>query len=172
MTPAEMVREFHEALGLTVRSEPVACPPEFGLRQSLLREEVREWLEARAAGGRVGVAGELADVEYVTHGAAWTHGLDPLEPCLGLGLVQAMQAYCVAGSVTEVRDALSGVLGAVRREAALAGIALDAVIAEVHVANMRKLGADGKPILRADGKVTKPEGWVGPDVARVLGVSA
>lgn len=49
------------------------------------------------------------------------------------------------------------------------GIPLDRVIAEVHAANMRKFGPDGRPIaVREDGKVLKPDGWTGPDVAAVL----
>lgn len=46
------------------------------------------------------------------------------------------------------------------------GIPLDAVIAEVHAANMRKF--DDGVALRPDGKVTKPPGWQPPDVAAVL----
>ena len=41
------------------------------------------------------------------------------------------------------------------------GIDLDAVLDEVHASNMTKLGADGRPIRRADGKVLK-----GPDTGR------
>jgi predicted HAD superfamily Cof-like phosphohydrolase len=35
------------------------------------------------------------------------------------------------------------------------GIPIDTVFAEVHRSNMSKLGEDGKPVKRADGKVTK-----------------
>ena len=48
------------------------------------------------------------------------------------------------------------------------GIDLDAVIAEVHAANMRKLGPGGKPIYSDTGKVLKPEGWERADVHRIL----
>lgn len=34
----------------------------------------------------------------------------------------------------------------------------------VHEANMAKLGAEGRPLYGADGKVRKPDNWVGPDV--------
>lgn len=47
------------------------------------------------------------------------------------------------------------------------GIDLDAVMAEVHRANMAKLGPDGRPTV-VDGKVVKPEGWQKPNVAGVL----
>ncbi|WP_431945274.1 MazG nucleotide pyrophosphohydrolase domain-containing protein [Actinacidiphila sp. bgisy167] len=48
------------------------------------------------------------------------------------------------------------------------GIDLDEVIAEIHRANMSKLGPDGRPALRADGKVLKGEHYRAPDVAAVL----
>lgn len=49
------------------------------------------------------------------------------------------------------------------------GIDLDAVFAEVHRSNMRKLGEDGKPIYRAsDNKIRKPPNWQPPDIAGVL----
>ena len=41
---------------------------------------------------------------------------------------------------------------------------------EVHRTNMAKLGPDGKPIIRGDGKVTKPEGWQGPQLGPFVGV--
>jgi predicted HAD superfamily Cof-like phosphohydrolase len=33
----------------------------------------------------------------------------------------------------------------------------------VQAANMAKLGPDGKPIYKADGKTAKPEGWQAPE---------
>ena len=48
------------------------------------------------------------------------------------------------------------------------GIDLDAVLDEVHASNMTKLGADGRPIRRADGKVLKGPGYRPPDIAAVL----
>ena len=52
------------------------------------------------------------------------------------------------------------------------GFDLDAVVAEVHKANMTKVGADGKVLHREDGKILKGEGYVPPDVADVLGLRA
>jgi predicted HAD superfamily Cof-like phosphohydrolase len=48
------------------------------------------------------------------------------------------------------------------------GINLDRVLAEVHRANMSKLDADGRPLLREDGKVLKSALYRAPDVAGVL----
>ena len=50
------------------------------------------------------------------------------------------------------------------------GIDLDAVLAEVHRSNMSKLGADGKPILREDGKVLKGENYSPPNLKPLLGM--
>jgi predicted HAD superfamily Cof-like phosphohydrolase len=48
------------------------------------------------------------------------------------------------------------------------GIDLDAVLAEVHRANMSKLGPEGTPVRRADGKVMKGPHYRAPDIAAVL----
>lgn len=48
------------------------------------------------------------------------------------------------------------------------GIDLDAVLAEIHQANMSKLGPDGRPVYREDGKVLKGEHYRPPDIAAVL----
>jgi len=50
------------------------------------------------------------------------------------------------------------------------GIPLQKAWDEVQRCNMAKLGPDGKPIRRADGKVLKPEGWLPPDMYKVLGL--
>lgn len=52
--------------------------------------------------------------------------------------------------------------------ALIAGIDLDAAIAEVHRANMSKLGEDGKPILREDGKVLKGPNFRKPDLTAAI----
>ena len=45
------------------------------------------------------------------------------------------------------------------------------VFEEIQRSNMSKLGADGKPIYRADGKVLKGENYFRPDIASILGES-
>ena len=44
----------------------------------------------------------------------------------------------------------------------------DAALNAVHKSNMEKLGPDGKPVVRADGKILKPMDWSPPDLAGVL----
>lgn len=48
------------------------------------------------------------------------------------------------------------------------GIPLREVFAEVQRSNLAKLGPDGKPIIREDGKIIKPEDWTPPDIKGVL----
>jgi predicted HAD superfamily Cof-like phosphohydrolase len=51
------------------------------------------------------------------------------------------------------------------------GIPVDECFAEVHRSNMSKLGPDGKPIYRADGKVLKGPDYFEPDLRKVLGLN-
>jgi predicted HAD superfamily Cof-like phosphohydrolase len=48
------------------------------------------------------------------------------------------------------------------------GSVKEAAFEIVHASNMAKLGPDGKPILRADGKILKPEGWQPPDLSGLI----
>lgn len=43
-------------------------------------------------------------------------------------------------------------------------------LAEVHRSNMSKLGEDGKPIYREDGKILKGPNYTPPDLRKVLGL--
>src|SRR5688500_96789 len=47
------------------------------------------------------------------------------------------------------------------------GIDLDRVIPLVHASNMSKLGTDGKPVMRDDGKVLKGPNYTEPDLSFV-----
>jgi predicted HAD superfamily Cof-like phosphohydrolase len=64
----------------------------------------------------------------------------------------------------EMIDAIVDLLYVTYGAAVSMGIDLDPFFAEVHAANMRKVGGP----LREDGKRLKPPGWVGPNIDRVL----
>lgn len=70
----------------------------------------------------------------------------------------------------ETADALADIVYVAYGTAVQFGIDLDAVLAEVHRSNMSKLGPDGRPIVREDGKILKGPNYFPPDVAGVLGV--
>ncbi|RDG36998.1 pyrophosphohydrolase domain-containing protein [Streptomyces corynorhini] len=73
-----------------------------------------------------------------------------------------------AGSLDHLAHELADVVYVAYGTALLHGIDLDAVIAEIHRANMTKPGPDGLPVRRADGKVLKGPHYQAPDVAAVL----
>lgn len=73
-----------------------------------------------------------------------------------------------AGDVIGIADALADMAYVIHGTALAHGIDLNAVLAEVHRSNMSKLGADGNPVRREDGKVLKGPAYFPPDIARVL----
>jgi len=68
----------------------------------------------------------------------------------------------------EVADALADLLYVVYGAGGAFGINLDACFQEVHSSNMSKLGKDGKPIYREDGKVMKGPNFREPDLKSIL----
>jgi predicted HAD superfamily Cof-like phosphohydrolase len=70
--------------------------------------------------------------------------------------------------IVEVADALTDILYVVYGAGAAFGINLDECFSEVHKSNMSKLGPDGKPIYREDGKVIKGPDYFQPDLNKVL----
>jgi len=82
--------------------------------------------------------------------------------------VAELRAAVAAGDLVAVADALADIVYVACGTAHVLGIPFDEVFAEVHRANMSKLDADGKPVLRADGKVLKGPSYVPPDVAGAL----
>lgn len=73
--------------------------------------------------------------------------------------------------LTEIADALGDMAYIIAGTALEYGIPLDRVLDAIHASNMAKLGPDGKPIKRDDGKVIKPEGWRPPDIAAILSMT-
>ncbi|WP_190121395.1 MazG nucleotide pyrophosphohydrolase domain-containing protein [Streptomyces inusitatus] len=82
--------------------------------------------------------------------------------------VAEVEEVSVAGPLDSLAHELADVVYVAYGTALVHGIDLDAVLAEVHRANMSKLGPDGAPVLRADGKVLKGDHYRAPDIAEVL----
>lgn len=70
--------------------------------------------------------------------------------------------------IVEVADALTDILYVTYGAGHSFGINLDACFHEVQRSNMSKLGEDGKPIYRDDGKILKGPGYSEPDLKSVL----
>jgi predicted HAD superfamily Cof-like phosphohydrolase len=141
--PEALVRTFHETYALPVRQGPATVDHDrVHMRMALVAEELAELVAA--------VYGERAG-EHMT--AALTRAVaddDGVRDVVGAADALADLVYVVYGMALEC------------------GIPLADVLAEVQRSNLSKLGADGRPIYREDGKVLKGPGYHPPDVAGVL----
>ncbi len=71
-------------------------------------------------------------------------------------------------NLIEVADALTDLLYVIYGAGQAFGIDLDECFQEVHYSNMSKLGEDGRPIKREDGKVLKPDTYFPPNLKDIL----
>ena len=69
----------------------------------------------------------------------------------------------------QIADALTDLLYVVYGAGHSFGLDLDECFEEVHRSNMSKLGENGRPIYREDGKVMKGPGYFEPDLEGILG---
>ena len=69
----------------------------------------------------------------------------------------------------QIADALTDLLYVVYGAGHSFGLDLDECFEEVHRSNMSKLGENGRPIHREDGKVMKGPGYFEPDLEGILG---
>jgi predicted HAD superfamily Cof-like phosphohydrolase len=137
----EMVREFQEKFGHRMDKRPGTLDDDEDfqkMRLNLIKEEFAELLDA---------CGYL-------DAAALIENLD---------LQKSTE-----GDVIGIADALGDLEYVVNGMALSAGIPLPEVVAEIHRSNMTKLGRDGKPIIREDGKFLKGEDYEEPDLQAVL----
>jgi predicted HAD superfamily Cof-like phosphohydrolase len=148
-TIQEMVKEFHSTYGMPIQ---IDVPIYSGggviplnverrkMRLALVVEEFDELLEA---------SGLTVDDEnnIIKH---WT--LDEKNP-----------------NIVEMADALGDIVYVCYGMAIEMGFDLDEVISEIHRSNMSKLGVDGKPIYRDDGKVLKGPNYHKPEILNVIG---
>jgi predicted HAD superfamily Cof-like phosphohydrolase len=74
------------------------------------------------------------------------------------------------GDLVEVADAIGDLLYVVYGTADVMGIPIDKVFEEIHRSNMTKLTADGRVVLREDGKVLKGDRYEEPKLSKILGM--
>lgn len=72
------------------------------------------------------------------------------------------------GDIVGMSDAWADLVYVVYGAAITHGVDLDAVLAEVQRSNLSKLGADGLPLRREDGKILKGPNYSPPDIAAVI----
>ena len=141
--PEALVRRFHHVYGLPVQTDGASLEREsLDMRMSLIAEEFSELVGA--------VYGQAARAEIES------------------SYRRAVAADDGARDTVETADALADLIYVIYGMALETGIDLAAVLAEVQRSNMSKLGADGKPVYREDGKVLKGPGYFPPNVEAVL----
>jgi predicted HAD superfamily Cof-like phosphohydrolase len=135
------VREFHEAFGLPSYDQLfMPDAKRVALRLRLLREEMQEVEEELQR-----IQGKVNLHKYIS---AW----DVYQDLALLAKELSDLRYVIEGSELEF------------------GIPGDAVYAEVHRSNMSKLGPDGRPVRRHDGKVLKGPNYREADVLTAMGI--
>lgn len=82
--------------------------------------------------------------------------------------LEELHQAIIDDDLVEIADALTDLKYVVEGAAIEWGVPLDDCFAEVHSSNMSKLGEDGKPIHRADGKVLKGPNFWEPDLEGIL----
>ncbi len=71
------VAEFHQTFGIGMPEEPIVLPPDrLKLRETLIREELDEFIEAMQAGELHNAIKEAADLLYVVYGTFVEMGVD------------------------------------------------------------------------------------------------
>ena len=140
------VVEFHEAFGAPVAWSPTVPPPERRrLRCELMLEEVLEL--ADASGLQLWLDGSMLTREP---GRLRFRVADDKPDLVAAADALADIRYVTDGASLEW------------------GIPLEKCLREVHRSNMSKLGADGTPLLREDGKILKGPHFTPPALGDIL----
>ena len=150
---ANQVRTFHEFFECPIAEAPTSdvshmSDERIGLRLGLIIEEVRELLQDGF--------GIHVEYNFQTEGQPDTD--DVVEAVRGSYHRDVVEAVDALGDISYVCDGFALEMG----------VNLDEVVDEIHASNMTKLGEDGKPIYRSDGKVLKGPNYLKPDIASVI----
>lgn len=141
--PEALVRQFHATYHLPIRtSAPDVGIDRVHMRMALIAEEFAELVGA--------VYGEEA------------------EQTVTAAIETAVAQDDGTRDTVEAADALADLVYVIYGMALETGIPLDAVLRTVQRSNLSKLGPDGRPIYREDGKVLKGPGFFHPRIADVL----
>lgn len=143
--PKDLVVQFHETFNLPMFDGKANLDSSrLNMRMGLIAEEYTELVEA--------VYGEKAG-EIIRKANAKVFENDEKKR-----------------DVVETADALADLVYVIYGMSLECGIDLEAVLKQVQASNMSKLGVDGKPIYREDGKVLKGPNFFEPDIKKALGL--
>lgn len=152
-SPNELVTEFHETYGMPVNPhpEPTVDYGRIHMRYNLIAEEFVELTEALYGSE----AANTIKREIEIHVDQARYEASALGRPLPLDTV-------------ETADALADLVYVIYGAALESSIPLDPALQEVQRSNMSKLGADGLPIRREDGKILKGPNYTPPNIEGVL----
>jgi hypothetical protein len=161
MKQLQQVSEFHKAFNIPIlQPGEQPKPGRLELRLSLIQEETKELIQALSGWDVKSIAKELADCYYVALGMklemGWVdephiyHSFAKYAPSKAVELLPEISnpignedlldyCYCILSIANHY-----GLM-----------IRWEQIFDEVHCSNMSKLDENGKPVLRADGKVLK-----------------
>lgn len=149
MSSIDKVREFHLAFGHPVAPAPTAATAELRvLRVRLIAEELTELCQA---------LGVTLMISCTARGS--------VEPYVHVRAEEGVHVDLV-----EAADALGDLDYVVQGANLVFGFPAEQVMDEIQRSNMSKLGEDGKPIYREDGKILKGPNYFKPDIKKVLGL--
>jgi predicted HAD superfamily Cof-like phosphohydrolase len=119
--------------------------------------QVKEWCEAtdiRVPTGPTNISSERASLRFNLMAEENTEYLEA----------------CTAGDTVEIADALGDMLYILLGTMLEHGMQdhMVRVFSEIHRSNMSKMGKDGKPILREDGKILKGPNYFRPNITKII----
>ncbi len=143
--PKDLVEQFHKTYNLPIRK---SCPTlkidRLNMRMSLIIEEFTELVEAVYGKNSSNILKNVTDKIFENDDNT--------------------------RDIVETADALADLVYVIYGMSLECGIDLNAVLKEVQASNMSKLGEDGKPIYREDGKVLKGPNFFKPNIRKALGI--
>lgn len=145
------VLEFHQFFGHPISTDPVIPSFEFRkLRINLILEELGEFIAA---------SGFMCTTVYQI--------FDALERYLK-NIYEWQIADAPKPDIVEAADALGDIDYVVAGANIVWGLPAEAIAREIHRSNMSKLGANGKPVFREDGKILKGPNYFKPRIRAIL----
>jgi predicted HAD superfamily Cof-like phosphohydrolase len=150
MTIWEMVEEFHRSFNLPVGEKPAL---------SLFDKDKEQMLP------------HLRNCRQALEGTSQIEGTVGLRALRIKLLLEEVAEYIVAeldNDLVGIADALTDIHYIAAGTEVAYGIPGSDIFKYIHANNMSKLGLDGKPIYRADGKVIKPDNWIAPSIEEFL----
>lgn len=157
-------KEFHDSFGIPKTKDMAE------LYVRLIEEEHEEWIEEYYAVDAVEAdeLKELTDLLYVTAGLAYQLGftIDKLEPYnrkerYDDGITDLVSLISIDNATQEI---VNNLIYCLFGYASYMEWDLEEAYNRVHKSNMSKLGDDGKPIRREDGKVLKGPNYMPPNL--------